>query len=139
MTKNFLLQIRILGFLTLVNFIVQIPYFIHLYYSPSHPFPNLRAIILMGSVFVLFLTGYCMLEMHKKIGYWLLILFLTTEFLFYVYSAIFSVIRGFGLFFQLANPDQLLRMVFLLGYINLFASGYFLFLLVYKRNVFLRI
>ena len=48
-----------------------------------------------------------------------------------------GVIHGYGLFFQLANPDLLLRVVFAIGYINLFASGYFLGLLILKRVNFL--
>ena len=64
--------------------------------------------------------------------------FLTMEFLFYVWNAIGSVVHGFGLFFQIYNPDPILKIVFIIGYVNLFAAGYFLFLLINKRNYFLQ-
>jgi hypothetical protein len=66
-----------------------------------------------------------------------MLIFLATEFLFYLWNTIGAVIHGYGLFFQLHNPDLLLRAVFAIGYINLFASGYFLCLLLFKRADFL--
>lgn len=62
---------------------------------------------------------------------------LVVEFLFYLWNTIGEVVHGFGLFFHLQNPDLLLRTVFAIGYINLFASGYFLCLLLWKRSNFL--
>jgi ABC-type uncharacterized transport system YnjBCD permease subunit len=62
---------------------------------------------------------------------------LSMEFLFYFWDAIGSIRHGFGLFFQLSNPDLILRVIFAIGYLNLFASGYFLFLLLYNKYMFL--
>lgn len=45
--------------------------------------------------------------------------------------------HGYGLFFHLQNPDLLLKIVFAIGYINLFAAGYFIVLLLLKRDDFL--
>ena len=45
--------------------------------------------------------------------------------------------HGFGLFFHLQSPDMLLKIVFAIGYINLFAAGYFLGLLLVRRGDFL--
>ena len=66
-----------------------------------------------------------------------MIVFLTVEFLFYLWDTLCEVIHSYGLFFHLTNPDLLLRAVFAIGYVNLFASGYFLGLLLLKRDRFL--
>lgn len=58
------------------------------------------------------------------------------EFLFYLWGVISSLAHGSGLFFQIHNPDLLLRIIFSIGYINFFASGYFLFLLLRHRDAF---
>lgn len=131
--RKTLIQVRILFGIILANFIAQVPYFFHLYY---HKVSDLRRLLNlpMGFVFALFLIGYILFVKHKKTGYWLLIVFLTMEFLFYLWDAIGSVIHGYGLFFQLYNPDLILRIIFAIGYLNLFASGYFLFLLIYRKN-----
>lgn len=93
---------------------------------------------MMGVVLVMFLFGYIFLMKQNRFGYWLLVVFLSLEFLFYVLNFIGSLMHGFGLFFQLYNHDLILRIVFAIGYINLFASGYFLFLLLYKRHSLLK-
>ncbi len=129
------LQINILFLLILLNFIMQIPYFIHLYYTPLHPLPDLKTSLPLGFVLALFLTGYILLTRHKKVGYWLLVVFLCLEFAFYLWNFVGTLIHGYPLFFQLNNPDIILRIVYSIGYINLFASGYFLFLLLNKKNL----
>ena len=63
-----------------------------------------------------------------------MVVFLGVEFLFYLWNTLGEVIHSYGLFFHLANPDLLLKIVFAIGYMNLFASGYFLGLLLVKRN-----
>jgi len=88
-------------------------------------------------VFVVFLLASFLFFKRTVIGYWLMVLFLTMEFLFYMWNTIGGVLHGYGLFFQLANPDLLLRAVFAIGYVNLFVSGYFLCLLLLKRASFL--
>jgi len=66
-----------------------------------------------------------------------MIVFLTVEFLFYLWDTLGEVIHSYGLFFHLTNPDLLLKIVFAIGYVNLFASGYFLCLLFLQRAHFL--
>lgn len=135
--KNILIQVRALFWIILANFIAQVPYFFHLYY---HEFSDLKRLfnLPMGLVFALFLVAYVLLVKHKKTGYWLMMVFLTMEFLFYLWNTIGSVRHGFGLLFQLYNPDPILRIIFAIGYLNLFASGYFLFLLIYKKETFIK-
>jgi hypothetical protein len=66
-----------------------------------------------------------------------MVMFLVVEFLFYVWNTLGEVLHGYGLFFHLTNHDLLLRAVFAIGYVILFASGYFLGLLLLKRARFL--
>jgi hypothetical protein len=131
--KNIRIQGIILFLLILANFIAQIPYYLHLYYNPNNLFAEAKGILLMLFVFVVFLLASILLFKQKVLGYWLMVIFLTVEFLFYLWNTIGEVIHGYGLFFHLNNPNLLLRAVFAIGYVNLFASGYFLGLLLFNR------
>lgn len=132
-SKNIRIQGIILFLLILANFIAQIPYYLHLYYNPNNPFAQARGIVLMLFVFVVFLLASVLFFKRKTLGYWLMVIFLTVEFLFYLWNTIGEVLHGYGLFFHLANPNLLLRAVFAIGYVNLFASGYFLGLLLFHK------
>jgi hypothetical protein len=89
----------------------------------------------MGSVFGFFLTASFLLFHRKKAGYPLMPVFLAVEFLFYLWGVIGFIIYGYGIFFQMANPDVLLRIVLFIGYLNFDASGYCLILLMrYKHD-----
>ncbi len=85
----------------------------------------------------LFLFASILLFTRKVLGYWLMVIFLTIEFLFYLSNVLVEVIHGAGLLYYLNNPNLLLRVVFAIGYLNLLASGYFLGLLLLKRAYFL--
>ena len=135
MSKKLSLQIHILFYVTLANFIAQIPYTIHLY-GVAKLFMLSRGFLLMDIVFAMLMIGYIRFMKREWIGYWLLVVFLSLEFLFYLWNFIGSLLHGYGLFFQLFNPDLILTIVFIIGYLNLFASGYFLFLLTFKRKSF---
>jgi len=136
--RNTRVQVIILFLLILANFIAQIPYYLHLYYKPNfNQLAQLKSGIPMIIVSTFFILASILFFKRTIAGYWLMLTFLATEFLFYLWNAIGSVIHGYGLFFQLSNPDLLLRAVFAIGYINLFASGYFLCLLIIKRANFL--
>ncbi|HYT37161.1 MAG TPA: hypothetical protein VEL49_08250, partial [Ktedonobacteraceae bacterium] len=93
--------------------------------------------LIMLFVFAAFLLASTLLFKRRALGYWLMLIFLAVEFLFYLWNTLGEVIHGYGLFFHLNNPDPLLRAVFAIGYVNLFASGYFLGLLLLKRAHFL--
>lgn len=71
---------------------------------------------------------------RKVLGYWLLFAFLLMEFLFYLYNETFGLVHGYGIPYHLLHDDPILKVVFLIGFLNLFASGYFLFLLLHKRE-----
>ncbi len=135
--KRTLVQVWTCFGLILANFIAQIPYFFHLYFGTQSLFADFRSFLIMGAVFALFLVGSIQLFKRQRLGYWLMILFLSTEFLFYLRNIIGSLFHGYGLFFQVLNPDLILKIVYSIGYLNLFVSGYFLFLLIYKRDTFI--
>ena len=136
-SKSIRVQVIILFLLILANFIAQIPYYLHLYYNPDNLLAQLRGGYLLLIVFVVFLLASFLLFKRTAIGYWLMVMFLATEFLFYVWNTLGGVLHGYGFLYHLANPDLLLRAVFAVGYVNLFVSGYFLCLLLLKRTTFL--
>jgi hypothetical protein len=135
-SKPIRIQVIILFLLILANFIAQIPYGLHLYYRPDNPLAHVKEGLPLLIVFVVFLLASLLLFKRQAFGYWLMVLFLAVEFLFYLWNTIGAVIHGYGFFFHLTNPDLLLRAVFTIGYVNLFASGYFLGLLLLKRERF---
>ena len=136
-SKNIRIQVIILFFLILANFIAQIPYYLHLYYNPNNVLAQARGGLLLLFVFGVFLLASILLFKRQVLGYWLMVMFLAVEFLFYLWNTLGEVMHGYGFFFHLNNPDLLLRVVFAIGYVNLFASGYFLALLLLKRSRFL--
>ena len=113
-SKNIRIQVIVLFLLILANFIAQIPYYLHLYYNPNNLLAQARGGLVMLFVFGVFLLASILL-----------------------WNTLGEVIHGYGLFFHLTNPDLLLRVVFAIGYVNLFASGYFLGLLLLKRARFI--
>ena len=135
--KSIRIQVIILFLLILANFIAQIPYYLHLYYNPNNLLAQLRGGFPLLIVFAVFLLASFLLFKRTVIGYWLMVMFLAVEFLFYVWNTLGGVIHGYGFLYHLANPDLILRAVFAIGYVNLFVSGYFLCLLLLKRATFL--
>ncbi len=131
--KSIRVQVIILFLLILANFIARIPYYLHLYYNPNNLLAQLRGGFLLIFVFAIFLLASFLLFKRTVIGYWLMVMFLAVEFLFYAWNTLGGVIHGYGFFYHLANPDLILRAVFAIGYVNLFVSGYFLCLLLLKR------
>ncbi len=127
-------QIHTLSGIILANFIAQIPYSIHQYGFSF--LTNFRGILLLVLVFLPFAAGYFLLLKGQLLGYRLLSGFLTLEFLFYLFTVISEIAQGFGVFYHLGNQSLTLRIVFGIGYLNLFVAGYFLFLLVrYKSKL----
>ena len=135
--KSIRIQVIILFLLILANFLAQIPYYLHLYYNPNNLLAQLRGGYLLLIVFAVFLLASFLLFKRTVIGYWLMVMFLAVEFLFYLWNTLGAVIHGYGFLYHLANPDLILRAVFAIGYVNLFVSGYFLCLLLLKRGTFL--
>lgn len=135
MSKNIQLQVYFLFTVILANFIAQIPYTIHLY-GVQRLVALTPGWFAMLFVFLLFLFGFIFLMRKNILGYWILFSFLLMEFLFYLYNETLGFLHGYGIIYHLTHDDPLLKIVFLIGFLNLFASGYFLFLLLSKRLVF---
>jgi len=136
-SKSIRIQVIVLFLLILASFIAQIPYYFHLYYNPTNLLAQARGVLIMSFVFMVFLLASLLLFKQKVLGYGLMLTFLTAEFLFYAWNTLGGVLHGYGLFYHLTDTDLLLRAIFAIGYVNLFASGYFLFLLLLKRTHFL--
>jgi len=117
-------KLRILFWITISNYIVQIPYDLYLYHTLASSLPGF---LLLAATFLLFIIPYILFKKSAKVGYVGMIIFLSIEFLFYISNLLFSMVNGYPPFFQLGNPDPILFGAFLIGYINLFASGYFLY------------
>ena len=71
------IQVIILFLLILVNFIAQIPYYLHFYYNPNNLLPSAKEILLMLLILGLFLFASILLFTRKVLGYWLMVIFLT--------------------------------------------------------------
>jgi hypothetical protein len=134
--KKILIPTGICWGLILINFLAQIPYFFHLYYRTQAFSADVRSFLILGLVFGFFLIGSVLLVKRQRVGYWWMVVFLSTEFLFYLNGAVSSAAHGDGLFFQVHNPDLLLRIIYSIGYLNLFASAGFLILLFHDREFF---
>jgi len=92
----------------------------------------------MGSVFALFLVSYILLMKKRKAGFYMMVFYLCLEFFFYLWNIIGSGLRPeYGWFFHLRDRDPILWMVFAVGYLSFFASGYFLALLLYRHKNFI--
>jgi len=134
MKRSLLVQAWILSGVLWANFIAQVFYYLHLYYSTQHPLPEARGALLMGLVFALFLAGSLLLILETRAGYYLMAAFLALDFLFYLWNLVNQALHGYGWFYHLAEPDPVLWTVFLIGYLNFFAAGYYLVLLLVRRR-----
>lgn len=128
-----------LAVVTLVNFLVQIPYYFHQYYVTAHLPPSPIGVVLMSGVLAWFLGGYYLLLKGKKSGYILITAFLTVEFLFYLMTQVTQLLGGHGVFLYVLHPsDPFLFLVFGIGYINFIASALLLYFLVRYRSQFIK-
>ncbi len=112
----------ILLWITLLNYLAQIPYYFHNYYNPYHVLPALGGVILLSATLTWFLVGYFFFEKGKMIGTYVLVSFLVTEALFYF----LSLVSG-AFLFQMHNPSILIKGIFIIGYISGAISGYYAF------------
>ncbi len=135
MSKALKLQFVLLFISILLNFIAQAFYFYHLYYNGFKSLEtHLPQIIIIVVTLAFFLVPSLLLYMKKKVGYYLLLSFLIVEFLFYLMNFIEAFIHYANPFFQLNNPDMFLRVIFVIGYMNLFSSGYLLLLIIRNKK-----
>jgi len=119
------------------NYLAQIPYYLYLYYLPHRALPPLFGTSLLVATFIWFLAGWLLLARRGSLtGYWLLLTFLLTEFIFYFLNMVNQVAHGFAPFFHLQNRDPLLFTVFAIGYLNMIgAFAFIIFLAVRYRTL----
>jgi cation transport ATPase len=113
-------DLRFLFIITIVNYLAQIPYYLHNYYFPHHLSPTDSSIILLGITLIWFLLGYIGLQAHKVIGYWILLSFLAIEAVFYLHTLLYGAV-----FAQLRNQSPLIKTVFIVGYLSGIVSAYY--------------
>ena len=115
------------------NYLAQIPYYLHLYYFPHHAPPAPFGTSMLVATFVWFLLGWLLLARRgSQAGFWLLLTFLLTEFVFYAANMVNQVAHGFAPFFHLQNRDPLLFTVFAVGYLNLIGGLVFAIFLIWR-------
>ncbi len=126
----------VLFLLVLLNFIMQVPYYIHQYYLPFHTLPSVFGTSLLVLALTWFILAIVLLAKKKSVGYYLIITFLAVEFLFYLMTQVTQALSGHGILLYVLHPtDLLLAFVFGVGYINFVAAGISLYILLrYKRN-----
>jgi hypothetical protein len=105
-------SIRILFWVVIANYLAQIPYYLINYYFPSHLLPSPTAIILLGLTLVWFLAGFFAVRRRRAWGYWVLLSYLIVVVLFYLNSLIFGAAQA-----QILNPNPILKVVFIVGYV----------------------
>lgn len=121
----------------LLNYIAQIPYYLHQYYFPRHLVPSLPGTAALVVTFAWFLVGYLGYITGKKYGLPVLLTFLATQVLFYGHAIILGILLGGGIVAQLQTHSPLLFVVFVIGYLNFAVAGYYLYWLIRHRKAFL--
>jgi len=114
---------------TLVNYAAQVPYYIHNDYSPAHPLPGLRAVLLLGATLAWFAIGLAGLSRNRRWGFGVLISFLITEAFFYA----MTIVSG-TFILQLEYPSILLKAVFVIGYVSGAIAAYYAYRLIRDRR-----
>src|SRR2546423_11041575 len=124
-SKNIRVQVIILFLLILANFIAQIPYYFHLYYNPNNLLAQAKGGLIMLFVLAAFLLASTLLFKRRALGYWLMLIFLAVEFLFYLWNTLGEVIHRYGLFFHLIIQNLFLKPVFVLDIVTYFPFDIF--------------
>jgi len=95
---------------------------------------NGRGVLLLSITIVWFVTGVALLLRNRRAGLWLLLSYLIAEFLFYFRNEILLIPAGYGLPYHLTHlRDPLLWVAFLIGDLNFFAAGFFIWYLLSAR------
>ncbi len=124
----------ILFFIVVANYLVQIPYALHLYGFHINPF----GAVLLTITLLWFLSGFLLLVQKTTIGYWLLLAFFFVEFLFYFHGQIILAFFGYGLLYHLFRfNDMILWITFFIGDINFLTAGYAIIYLVENKRLFI--
>ena len=113
---------------TVLNYVAQVPYYLHNYYIPHHILPGVRALGLLGLTLVWFAVGFIAFTKKLKYGRIMLLSYLVVQALFYG----LTVIAGAPIA-QLQGHSDIIKLVFLIGYISGCTAGYYAYLLIRYR------
>lgn len=121
--------LRPLVAITLLNYVAQVPYYLHFDYSSKHPLPGLRALVLLGGTLAWFSCGLVGFRRRMTWGYWMLLSFLVVEAVFYLGTL------ATGLFVsQLRDHTWPIDVVFVIGYISGLTAAYYAYCLLRVRR-----
>lgn len=112
LTPRWRTALLILFIITIINYIAQIPYYIH-FYGVYHVAPAPSGVVLLALTLVFFLVGYWLTVAQLPGGGWVLLLFLITETGFYLLHNISGAFLK-----DLPINDPLFLVVSLIGYLN---------------------
>jgi uncharacterized YccA/Bax inhibitor family protein len=121
--------LRMLLIITIINYLAQIPYYLHNYYFPYRSAPTISAILLLGGTLVWFLIGYIGCIKRKSYGYKTLLTFLIVEALFYGKTLLSGTFIK-----QLHNHSLIINAVFVIGYISGITAGIYIWMLIRHRS-----
>lgn len=123
--------LHILLAVTMLNYLAQIPYYIH-FYGIHHVPPSPVGVSLLACTLALFIAGYALTLQERRIGWWLLVGFLLLEFGFYLlHNLSGAALRDLPL------NDPLFFAVSLIGYLNTAVALVYLIVLIRGRTYFL--
>jgi len=113
---------------TALNYVAQVPYYIHNDYSAAHPLPSLRAVALLGATLAWFVTGLTAYMRKWAWGFPVLVAYLSVEALFYGATMLSGTF-----IFQIENHSDLLKVVFVIGYVSGAVAAYYAYRLIRLR------
>jgi hypothetical protein len=98
---------------TLANYVALVPYYLHNDASAEHPLPPVRAVVLVTLTLAWFLSGVRGLRHRAWWGRFVLLGFLVAE------AALYAKTFATGaVVHQMHNPSDLVRAVFVIGYLS---------------------
>jgi O-antigen/teichoic acid export membrane protein len=117
-----------LAAVTLTNYAAQVPYYLHNDYSAHHLLPGVRAVALLGVTLAWFALGLAGFMRHRRWGFAVLASFLVVEAVFYAGNFVTGVF-----IFQIENHSDLMKAVFVIGYVSGAVAAYYAYRIVRDR------
>jgi hypothetical protein len=111
---------RVLLVVVLANYLAQIVYYLDLYYPQPMA---ISGTALLGLTLVWFLAGYVGAQRGWWLGRLLLLTYLLAMVGFYVANTYGLLVHGYSLLWHLQRHDIPVRMVFAVGYLNMFVGA----------------
>ena len=123
----------IIGYAVVVvaNYIVQVPYTLHLYGTAF----SRSGALLLGSTLVWFVVALWLFRRGAKAGYWLLLAYSLVQLMFYLDSEVLMSFCGFGLPYHLSHTDDpIVWLAFVIGDLNLLGAAVAVVYLLRRRR-----